>query len=135
MFALKLWRHYLYEVHMDVLTYHKSLQYVFTQRDLNPRQQRWLEPLKDYDMSAHYNPGKANVVADALSRLSVGITTHVDDGKKELVKDIHLLASLRVRLMCPTSGGVLIHLSSKSSLLAEVKKGKHVDPMLMELKN
>ncbi|WMV55015.1 hypothetical protein MTR67_048400, partial [Solanum verrucosum] len=64
-FALKIWRHYLYGVHVDVFTDHKSLQYVFTQKDLNLRQRRWLEFLKDYDMSVHYHPGKANVVVDA----------------------------------------------------------------------
>ncbi|WMV58226.1 hypothetical protein MTR67_051611, partial [Solanum verrucosum] len=70
-FAVKIWRHYLYGVHVDVFTDHKSLQYVFTQKELNLRQKRWLEFLKDYDMSVHYHPGKANVVADALSRLSM----------------------------------------------------------------
>ena len=70
MFALKIWRHYLYGVHVDVFTNHKSLQYMFTLKDLNLRQRRWLEFLKDYDMSVHYHPGKAIVVADNLSRLS-----------------------------------------------------------------
>ena len=63
-FALKLWRHYLYGVHIDVFTDHKSLQNVFTQKELNLRQRRWLELLKDYDMSILYHPNKANVVAD-----------------------------------------------------------------------
>ncbi|KAH0725172.1 hypothetical protein KY284_001037 [Solanum tuberosum] len=58
-FALKIWRHYLYRVHVDVFTDHKSLQYVFNQKDLNLRQRRWLELLKDYDMSLLYHPGKA----------------------------------------------------------------------------
>ena len=62
-FALKIWRHYLYGVHVDVFTDHKSLQYVFTHKDLNLRQRRWLELLKEYDMSVMYHPGKANVVA------------------------------------------------------------------------
>ena len=66
-FALKIWRHYLYGVHIDVFMDHKRLEYVFTQRDLNLHQRRWLELLKDYDMSVLYHPGKANVVADALS--------------------------------------------------------------------
>ncbi|WMV29334.1 hypothetical protein MTR67_022719 [Solanum verrucosum] len=57
-FALKIWRHYLYSVHVDVYTNHKSLQYVFRQKELNLRQKRWLELLKDYDMSIHYHPGK-----------------------------------------------------------------------------
>ncbi|WMV54594.1 hypothetical protein MTR67_047979, partial [Solanum verrucosum] len=65
-FAFKIWRHYLYGVHVDVFIDHKSLQYVFSQKDLNLRQRRWLELLKDYDMSVLYHPGKANVVIDAL---------------------------------------------------------------------
>ncbi|WMV30317.1 hypothetical protein MTR67_023702, partial [Solanum verrucosum] len=74
-FALKIWRHYLYGVHVDVFTDHKSLQYVFSQKEMNLRQRRWLELLKDYDMSVHYHPDKANVVADELSRLSKGSVT------------------------------------------------------------
>ncbi|WMV42529.1 hypothetical protein MTR67_035914 [Solanum verrucosum] len=80
-FALKIWRHYLYGVHVDVFTDHKSLQYVFTQKELNLRQRMWLEFLKDYDMSVHYHPSKANVVADALSRLSMGVIRFGKKGK------------------------------------------------------
>ena len=65
-FSLKILRHYMYGVYFDVFTDHKSLQYMFTQKELNLRQTRWLELLKYYDMSVLYNPGKANVVADAL---------------------------------------------------------------------
>ncbi|WMV54222.1 hypothetical protein MTR67_047607, partial [Solanum verrucosum] len=61
-----------------------SLQYVFTKKDLNLRQRRWLGFLKDYDMSVHYHPGKANVVADALSRVSMGSLAHVDIGDREM---------------------------------------------------
>jgi hypothetical protein len=68
--ALKTWRHYLYGQKSDVYTYHKSLKYIFTQTKLNMRQQRWLELIKDYELEIHYHPGKANVVADALSRKS-----------------------------------------------------------------
>ena len=68
-FSLKIWRHYLYDVHVDVFNDYKSLQYVFTQKELNLRQRIWLEFLKDYDMSVHYHHGKTNVVADALSKL------------------------------------------------------------------
>ncbi|KAH0706534.1 hypothetical protein KY285_012312 [Solanum tuberosum] len=68
----KIWHHYLYGVHVDVFTDHKSLQYVFTQKELNLRQRRWLELLKDYDMSIIYHPCKANVVTDSLSRFSIG---------------------------------------------------------------
>ncbi|WMV19957.1 hypothetical protein MTR67_013342, partial [Solanum verrucosum] len=66
-FTLKIWRHYVYGVHVDVFTDHKSLQYVFTQKELNLRQRRWLELLKDYDMNILYHLGKAIVVVDALS--------------------------------------------------------------------
>ena len=57
-----------------------------------------MELLKDYDMNLHYHPGKANVVADALSRMRMGSTTHVEDDKKVLVKNIHRLARLGVKL-------------------------------------
>jgi hypothetical protein len=66
--ALKLCRHYLMGNHCNIYTDHKSLKYIFTQSDLNMRQRRWLELIKDYDLEVHYHPGKANVVADALSR-------------------------------------------------------------------
>ncbi|GFY91100.1 hypothetical protein Acr_07g0012960 [Actinidia rufa] len=69
-FALKIWRHYLYGVTCEVFTDHKSLKYLFTQKELNMRQRRWLELIKDYDILIQYHPGKANVVADALSRKS-----------------------------------------------------------------
>lgn len=67
-FALKLWRHYLYGVSCKVFTDHKSLKYIFTQKDMNMRQRKWLELLKDYNIDIQYHPGKANKVADALSR-------------------------------------------------------------------
>nr|GFA34611.1 putative reverse transcriptase domain-containing protein [Tanacetum cinerariifolium] len=67
-FALRLWRHYLYGVKCTVFTDHKSLQYILDQKELNMRQRRWIELLSDYDCESHYHPGKANVVADALSR-------------------------------------------------------------------
>ena len=91
--------------------------------------------LKDYDMNVHYHLGKANVLADALSRMSIGSTTHVEDEKKELVKDIHRVAGLGVRLVDSTSGGVSLHPSSKSSLVVGVKEGQYSDPVLMELKD
>jgi hypothetical protein len=68
--ALKIWRHHLMGIHFNIYTNHKSLKYIFTQADLNMRQRRWLELIKDYDIEVHYHPGKANVVADALSRKS-----------------------------------------------------------------
>ena len=70
-FALKIWRHYLYREKCAIYTDHKSLKYIFTQKELNMRQRKWLELLKDYDLTIHYHPEKANVVADALSRKSM----------------------------------------------------------------
>jgi hypothetical protein len=68
--ALKIWRHYLIVHKCDIYTDHKSLKYIFTQSELNLRQRHWLELIKDYDLEMHYHLGKANVVADALSRKS-----------------------------------------------------------------
>ncbi|KAL4037990.1 hypothetical protein IC575_001593 [Cucumis melo] len=67
-FALKIWRQYLYGEKIQIFTDHKSLKYFFTQKELNMRQRRWLELVKDYDCEILYHPSKANVVADALSR-------------------------------------------------------------------
>nr|GEX55691.1 putative reverse transcriptase domain-containing protein [Tanacetum cinerariifolium] len=67
-FALKVWRHYLYGTKCTVFTDHKSLQHILDQKELNMRQRRWLELLSDYDCEIRYHPGKANVVVDALSR-------------------------------------------------------------------
>nr|GEV83721.1 putative reverse transcriptase domain-containing protein [Tanacetum cinerariifolium] len=67
-FALKMWRHYLYGMKCTVFTDHKSLQHILDQKELNMRQRCWLELLSDYDCDIRYHPGKANVVADALSR-------------------------------------------------------------------
>ncbi|GJU75751.1 putative reverse transcriptase domain-containing protein [Tanacetum coccineum] len=67
-FALKIWRHYLYGTKCTVFTDHKSLQHILDQKELNMRQRRWLELLSDYDCEIRYHPGKANVVADTLSK-------------------------------------------------------------------
>lgn len=88
-FALKYWHHYPYIIHIDKLTCRKSLQYMFSQTYLNPKQRRWLELLKDYDMSVLCHIGKANVMADTLSKMSMGNIAHVDGEKRDLVKDVH----------------------------------------------
>ncbi|GJZ38071.1 reverse transcriptase domain-containing protein, partial [Tanacetum coccineum] len=97
-FALKIWRHYLYGEACDIFTDHKSLKYIFTQRELNMRQRRWLELLKDYDTNIQYHPGKANVVADALSRKS-GMIACFDS----II--LHDLERLDVELCVQGSGG------------------------------
>ena len=113
-FAFKIWRHYLYGVHVDVYTDHKSLQYVFTQKNLNLRQIRLLELFKDYDMSVIYNPGKANVVADGLSRMTVGSVSHVEEAKKDLVKDVYRFARLGFIFEYSPNGGFMVHYNSES---------------------
>ena len=70
-FPLKIWRHYLYGEKCFIYIDHKSLKYLPSQRELNLRQRRWMELIKDYDCVIDYHPGKANVVADALSRKSM----------------------------------------------------------------
>jgi hypothetical protein len=80
--ALKIWRHYLMGNRCNIFTDHKSLKYIFTQSDLNMRQRRWLELVEDYDLEVHYHPGKANVVADALSR-----KVHCNHLEMKLVSD------------------------------------------------
>nr|GEX78958.1 putative reverse transcriptase domain-containing protein [Tanacetum cinerariifolium] len=97
-FALKIWRHYLYGTKCIVFTDHKSLQHVLNQKELNMRQRHWLELLADYDCEIRYHPGKANVVADALSR-------------KKIIKS-RRVKPLRVRSLIMT-----IHLSLPSQIL------------------
>ena len=76
-FTLKIWRHNLYGEQFEVFSDHKSLKHIFTQCDLNMRQRRWMEYLEAYDFTLHYHPGKANVVADALSQKSRGVLASV----------------------------------------------------------
>ena len=97
-FSLKSWRHYLYGVTCEIYTDHKSLKYIFQQRDLNLKQRRWLELLKDYDCSIPYHPGKANVVANALSRKSVGSLPHISTERRPIIKELHELIEQGLQL-------------------------------------
>jgi hypothetical protein len=87
-FALKIWRHYLYGARFEVFSEHKSLKYLFDQKELNMRQSRWLEFLKDYDFSLNYHAGKANFVADALSRKPIHVSMM-------MVKEVELIEKFR----------------------------------------
>ncbi|GKB56484.1 putative reverse transcriptase domain-containing protein [Tanacetum coccineum] len=78
-FALKIWRHYLYGTKSVIYTDHKSLQHIFSQKELNMRQRRWIELFSDYDCEIRYHPGKANVVADALNRILAAQKEAVDE--------------------------------------------------------
>ncbi|XP_071733449.1 uncharacterized protein [Rutidosis leptorrhynchoides] len=109
-FALKLWKHYLYGTHCVICTYHKSLQYIFSKKEMNMRQRRWQELIKDYDCEIRYHPGKANVVADALCRkksadsvkfMRIEIVSDLVDRLKitqlEALQDEHLKSVLMVK--------------------------------------
>ena len=92
--ALKIWRHYLIGKRCEIYSDHKSLKYIFTQPDLNLRQRRWLELIKDYDLGINYHPGKANVVADALSRktyLNTLITREIEPEICEAFERLNLV--------------------------------------------
>ena len=89
-FALKIWRHYLYGEKCQIFTNHKSLRYLLTQKELNLRQRRWLELIKDYDCTIEYHPGKANVVANALSRKTSSTLAHLRGETSFVVKfEVH----------------------------------------------
>jgi hypothetical protein len=90
-YALKIWRQYLIGHRCEIYSNHKSLKYIFTQNDLNLRQRRWLELIKDYDLGINYHPGKANEVADALSRKKYCNTTCAKRIRPELHKEINYL--------------------------------------------
>ena len=106
-FALKIWRHYLYGEKCFIYTDHKSLKYLPSQRELNLRQRRWMELIKDYDCVIDYHPGKANVVADALSR-----------------KSIRTLRALNAHLSLYDDGTVVAELIARPSLLNRVLKAQ-----------
>jgi len=80
-FALKIWRHYLYGARCKVYTDHKTLKYIFTQKELNLRQRRWLELLKDYTLEIKHHPGKANVAELAALQISSSIVDKIKEGQ------------------------------------------------------
>ena len=97
---VKQWRHYLCGVKCEVYKDHRSLQYVFTHKDLNLRQRTWMELLKDYDITILYHPGKASVVADSLSRIagSMGSLAHLQVSRRPLAREVQNLANDFMRL-------------------------------------
>ncbi|XP_070014790.1 uncharacterized protein [Nicotiana sylvestris] len=133
--ALKMWRHYLYGIHFDIYTDHKSLQYIFKQRELNLRQKRWLKLLKDYDINILYHPGKANVVADALSRRSMGSLSYLQPEKRGIAHEVHQLVSLGVRLLDSCDIGITLQDTAISSLVTEVKERQYKDPVIIHYRD
>jgi hypothetical protein len=124
--ALKIWRHYLIGHRCEIYSDHKSLKYIFMQNDLNLRQRRWLELIKDYDLGMNYHPGKANVVADALSCTKYCNATFVKRIQPELRKEIKYLNLAIVN-------DATITMEVKPTLEAEIQKGQLEDAKLKEI--
>jgi hypothetical protein len=127
--ALKIWRHYIMGTKCQVYTDHKSLKYIFTQKDLNLMQHRWLELIKDYDLEIHYHRGKANLVADALSRkehVHAAIVTQLPD---ELVEDFE---KLNLGIVAHAEG---ITIELEPTLEQEIHKGQIGDAKIQEIKD
>jgi ribonuclease HI len=112
--ALKIWRHYLMGKRCELYTDHKSLKYIFTQLNVNLRQRRWLDLIKDYDLGINYHPRKANVVVDSLSRRSHVNKLMVDSMPFELCEEFN---KLNLRIVANTKA---MELEVGSNLLQEI---------------
>jgi len=127
-YLLKIWRHYLYGSKFEVFSDHKSSKYLFDQKELNMRQRKWLEYLKDFDFQLSYHPGKANVVVDALSRKSLHMSAL-------MVKELELIKQFRDLSLVSelTPDGVRLRmLKLTSNILEEIKKGQKEDLELVD---
>jgi hypothetical protein len=126
--ALKIWRHYIIGKRCEVYSDHKSLKCIFTQPDLNLRQWRWLELIRDYDLGINYHPGKANVVADALSRRS-----HLNmlATRELLPKSCKEFEKLNLGWVLNTE---VIEMEVDSTLEHDIRKGQHGDAKIHEIK-
>ncbi|KAL2236238.1 UNVERIFIED_CONTAM: Transposon Ty3-I Gag-Pol polyprotein, partial [Sesamum indicum] len=128
--ALKIWRHYLYGETFQIFTDHKSLKYIPTQKELNLRQRRWMELLKDYDCTIDYHPGKANIVADAFSRKTV------DQLAGMICYNMEYLTALRAMDVHFSIGGdiLLATVQVKPSLKDKIKDAQVKNPYLQRMK-
>ena len=130
-FALKTWRHYLYGATCQIFTDHKSIKYLFTQKELNLRQRRWMELLKDYDCTIKYHPGKANVVADALSRKSTGSLVYMQTIQLPLMVESR---ELGVELGMHASGALFSSFQLRPILVDRILEAQLEDPYLMSMR-
>ncbi|WOG89301.1 hypothetical protein DCAR_0208538 [Daucus carota subsp. sativus] len=127
-FALKIWRHYLYGETFQIFTDHKSLKYLMSQKELNMRQRRWVELLKDYDCTLEYHPGKANIVADALSRKCSSVANLQGSTFPSLVE----LRKMNIGLEVDTCGVLLATLNIRPVLKERIQKAQINDPKLRD---
>ena len=130
-FTLKIWRHYLYGEQFEVYSDHKSLKYIFKQRDLNMRQRRWMEFLKDYDFTLHYHPGKENVVVDALGRKSQGALASIASREWRMLETV---GQFRLQYR-EQAQGTLGSLVATLSLLSRVIESQGQDAEIVSIKD
>jgi hypothetical protein len=126
--ALKIWRHYLMGKRCELYMDHKSLKYIFTQSNLNLRQRRWLELIKDYDLGINYHHGKANVVADTLSQRSHVSQLVVDSMPFKLCEEFD---KLNLRIIANIEAK---EIEVGSTLLQEIRRGQLEDEKVQEIK-
>ena len=131
MFALKIWRHYLYGETFQIFTDHKSLKYLMTQKELNMRQRRWIELLKDYDCTIEYHPGKANIVADALSRKASSSVSYL---QMSSMTDLLALRSMNVELQLGQKNALVATLRVRPILRQRIQENQDRDPQLIKIK-
>lgn len=125
--ALKIWRHYLYGEKFEIYTDHKSLKYIFSQKDLNMRQRRWMEFLKDYDSTIHYHPGRANVVADALSRRDLTVAAGLMMREWQLIE---MFSGLTVSVVPGNGSSMIASLRIQPGLWDEIRQATVEDRRL-----
>ncbi|GJT35524.1 putative reverse transcriptase domain-containing protein [Tanacetum coccineum] len=106
-FALKIWRHYLYGTKCTVFTDHKSLQHILDQKELNMRQRRWLELLSDYDCDIRYHPGKANVILNAQTEAQKPENIKSEDVGGMLIENAKFPEAIREQKLEPRADGTL----------------------------
>ena len=130
-FALRIWRHYLYGVPCRIFTDRKSFQYLFTEKELNMRQRRWIELIKDYECTIEYHSRKANVLEDALSRRPMSSLSHL--------RAVHLprlieLRSLGMGLELTDSGVLLATFHVRPVLIDRIRELQIQDPQILKLR-
>jgi hypothetical protein len=130
-FALKIWRHYLYSERCEIYTNHKRLKYFFTQKELNMRQRKWLELIKYYDYEINYHPGKANMVVNLLSKKSMVEFAALRISQPQWIKELTGMGLEVVGKGIPVH---LVNLMVQSELLVRIKAAQLVDPECAKIK-